>query len=173
MARTLAGRFPDRMTADRAVVALEKAGFDPSQIGLISREQPPADPPLGTRLAKSTLGAIIGGLVGGTLGAIAGLIILAFALNLGHAAVGGIIAISVCGGVIGWVIGGITHMGAPIEEAEYQRERVEGGRMLLTLNAEGREAEARQIMRAAGAEGFQRPEREVNAQHFSPPAQEA
>lgn len=158
MARTIGGLFPDRMTAERAMVALQNAGFDPDQMGLVSRETPLRDPPLREKAMKSTVGAVIGSLIGGTVGAIIAIIISSIAFGTSHSIVGGITAASVAGGIIGWLLGGLATRGVPVEEAEYRQERVESGRMMLTVNGAGRDAEAQRIMRENGAEGFQRPQ---------------
>ncbi len=49
-------------------------------------------------------------------------------------------------GTIGWLIGGLLYPGEPVEEREYYRERAELGKAVVTVDARGRELEARQIM---------------------------
>lgn len=176
MARTLAGLYPDRLSAEHAMAALQRAGFDPEQMGLVLREEPLPKPPAAERAVKSTTGAVAGSAIGGTSGAAVAAIISAFIPGVGPVIAGGILAAALTGGAIGWLIGGLANLGIPIEEADYYQERVEQGQTLLTLNAAGREEEARQIMRQYGAEEFQKPGSGANtppspSSSDTPPAQ--
>ena len=148
MAGIVAGRFTDRREADRATAALRAAGFSPQNIGLIPEERENLGPPPVKSALRSTIGAIIGALVGGTVGAIIGwLISLAIA---GHTAGWTVFWVSMAGGVIGWVVGGLVGSGKPLVRGEYRREAIEQGRMTLTVEADGRVAEAKDILMRYG-----------------------
>ncbi len=148
MAEMVAGRFTDRREADRAIAALRAAGFSPGSIGLIPEERENLGPPPAESAARSTIGAGIGALIGGTVGAIIGwLISLAIA---GHTAGWTVFWVSMAGGVIGWVVGGLVGSGKPLVRGEYRREAIQQGRMTLTVEAEGRAMEAKDILMRYG-----------------------
>jgi hypothetical protein len=156
MARTVAGLFADRASAEQAMAVLRAEGFDSTRMGLVAREQPPPITPEPRRAISSTAGAIGGSLILGTLAALlawgAGAAIPGLAGNYTYAVVG----VSLVGGMIGWLVGGLLFAGRPIEEAEYIRERVEQGSVLLTLDARGREDDALRVLQLNGARAVQR-----------------
>ncbi len=159
MARAVAGLFPTRPAAEGAIVALKNAGFDESKISVVmqdQKEQGEVTHEHGTHTVDAAVG---GGLVGGTAGALlaaTGAIAISSVVlpGIGGILAGGIIA-SVLGGTAGWLVGGLLGLGIPKEEAEYYQTRVQGGDALVTVDAGGRDAEARQILLASGAEDLQ------------------
>lgn len=68
---------------------------------------------------------------------------------------GGILATSLAGGALGWLVGGLAGLGIPKDEAEYYENRVQEGSALVTVDAEGRDAEARQILLRDSAENLE------------------
>ncbi len=148
MAGIVAGRFTDRREADRATAALRAAGFSPEAIGVIPEERENLGPPPVESATRSTIGAVIGSLIIGTVGAIIGwLLSLAVA---GHTAGWTVFWVSMAGGVIGWVVGGLVGSGKPLVHGEYRREAIQQGRMTLTVQADGRTMEAKDILMRYG-----------------------
>ncbi len=86
-------------------------------------------------------GIVSGGIVGGLLGAAVALLIP----GIGPAVAGGILAATLGGAAIGAVTGGIlgvfAHMGIPEHEAHLYRRELEAGRVLVTVQADGEQAQ--------------------------------
>jgi hypothetical protein len=155
---TVVGVFTTRANAENAISDLHTRGFTDQQIGFITRDHnaavdqtsatEEAEVPTGERAA---VGAASGGVVGGILGAAASLLIP----GLGPAIAGGILAATLGGIAIGAATGGIigtlTHVGVPEEEANYYQKEFEAGRTLVTVDAPGRQQEAIDTMRRNGA----------------------
>ncbi len=151
---TVVGVFTTRANAENAISDLHTRGFTEEQIGFIARDtNSPAgttdtEVPTGERAA---VGAASGGVVGGLLGAAASLLIPGF----GPAIAGGILAATLggiaIGAATGGVIGALTHAGVPEEDAHYYQGEFEAGRILVTVDAPGRQQEAIDTMRRNGA----------------------
>jgi hypothetical protein len=146
MARTVAGLFPDRRAAEAAQAELEVAGFTSRDISLITREHEATPQATPERTAKSLFGSIIGSLIVGTLGAVVAWALSVLFSTLPTGRTFSVILVACVGGTIGWLIGGLLYPGEPVEEREYYRERAELGKAVVTVDARGRELEARQIM---------------------------
>ena len=154
---TLVAVFNTREAANHAVDELQRAGFTRDQISVVAQD---AD---GKARAQKTdgedtyagEGAAIGAATGAGVGALVSLGMtfgvipfigpvlavgpLAAALI---SAVGGAAAASLTGALIGW--------GIPEEDAKYYESEVKAGRYLVTLHAEGRNADAWTILRRHG-----------------------
>jgi hypothetical protein len=153
---TVVGVFDNDDQAKRAIDALKRAGFRDDQIGFIRRRadgspggtDADTGTDTGTRVASGVVG---GGVLGGILGAAASLLIP----GLGPAIAGGILAATLGGAAIGaaagGIIGALTDVGVPEEEARYYQGEFEAGRVIVTVRADGREQEARGILRQHGA----------------------
>lgn len=151
MAHMLAGQFPDRMSAERARTALYAGGFDPQRVSLVSQERVEGVPPPQQKAARSLTGSLLGILVGAIVGALTAWLTSTLVQRVASTTTAGVIVCAIIGGAIGWFLGGIAGSRQPIEEGEYRQERVELGRMLLTLDPDDREAEARDILLRFGA----------------------
>jgi len=150
------GVFTDRTQAERAIQELERAGFSEKQIGFIrrdggtDRDRPGKTDDKGASVAT---GAVSGGVLGGILGAAASLLIPGF----GPAIAGGILAATLGGVAIGaaagGIIGALTKMGVPEEEARYYQGELEAGRMLVTVRTADpqEQRKAMDILRQHGA----------------------
>jgi hypothetical protein len=155
MARTIAGQFPERRMAERAIAELRAAGFDPNRMSIVETEREESGPPPGEAVKRFTGGSVLGIVIGAVVGAIVGLIVAALVAASGRWTLVAVVVCAAAGACIGWLIVGLGASGVPIEEAEYRRERMEQGRVLLTMNAQGRDAEARDIVRRSGARGVE------------------
>jgi uncharacterized protein (TIGR02271 family) len=157
------GVFEDRSDAERAVNELRRAGFRDDQIGFAGHGEAPegseswqtAGP--GEAGEGAAKGAVGGGILGGILGALAtGLI-----PGIGPVIAGGLLAGILGGAAVGAVGGGVLgalvgSLGVPEEEAEYYDSEFRGGRTLVTVKADGRDREARDILHRLGAYDVER-----------------
>jgi hypothetical protein len=154
MARSIAGLFPDRTSAEQAIVDLKNAGFDPSKIGIVMRDRNEARDVAAAQGTHSTEGAVAGGIIGGSLGAILVAVGALAIPGIGPIISGGVLA-TLVGGAAGWLVGGLAGLGIPEDEARYYEEQVGQGKALVTVDAQGRDDEARQILLSDGAENLQ------------------
>lgn len=96
-------------------------------------------------------GVVGGGVIGGILGAAAALLIP----GLGPAIAGGILTAVLGGAAIGAVAGGLigalTNMGVPEDEAHFYQDELRAGRTLVTVQAGDHYDEALAILRRNGA----------------------
>lgn len=152
MARPVVGVFTDRMSAEQAITDLKQAGFDPGKMGLLmqNREE-------GKQAAKDTGvnaagGAVTGGVIGGALGAILAATGAFVIPGIGPFVSAGILATAITGGAVGAIAGGLVGMGIPRQEAEYYETKVRGGDILVTVDPQGQDMEAREILLRNGAE---------------------
>ncbi len=153
---TVVGIFPTRPQAESAINELHRLGFTEQQIGYVVRDaQGHAQgnvTPDETRTAHGAIGgAVSGGVLGGIIGAASSLLIPGF----GPAIAGGILAATLGGAAIGAaagsLIGALTQMGVPEEEARYYQNEFEAGRILVTVYAPGHQREVVDILRRNGA----------------------
>jgi len=155
MARSIAGLFEDRTQAEQAVEDLKAVGFSQDRIGIVMQDKQQTRAVNEAHGTHSTESAIGGSLIGGTAGALLGATGALVIPGIGPFISGGILATSLVGGAAGWLVGGLTGLGIPKEEAEYYEGRVQQGAALVTVDAAGRDAEARQILLRDGAEDLQ------------------
>lgn len=178
MARSIVGLFADRTAAERAIVDLKSAGFDPAQMGIVMRDREEARQTAEDEGVGSTAGAVTGELIGGAGGAMLAATGALVVPGIGPFIAGGILASALVGGVAGWLIGGLVGLGVPEAEARYYQSRVEGGSVLLTLATPYHAQEAWEIMRRNGAEdlhakGFgEAPGQEIGRVYAEPPRDE-
>jgi uncharacterized protein (TIGR02271 family) len=146
---TVVGVFDNRDQADRAVEELRRMGFRDDQIGYAMRGGD-------NTVAESTgnaagEGLATGAVIGGLVGAAAALLIP----GIGPVVAGGVLA-SVLGGAAvgaaaGGILGALVGMGIPEDEATYYEGEFQAGRILVTVKADTRAAEAREVLRRFGA----------------------
>ncbi len=154
MARAIAGLFNDRAAAEQAINDLKSAGFDGSRIGVVMQDKQQTKEFAQEHGTQSTETAVGGSIIGGTAGALLAATGALVIPGVGPFITGGILA-SLIGGAAGWLVGGLVGLGIPKEEAQYYEDRVQGGSTLVTVDAQGRDAEARQILLRDGAEDLQ------------------
>jgi hypothetical protein len=157
------GVFADHAGATAAVDEQRAAGFSTEQIGLAVRVVAEAEdvealdesPPEGDEGAAASV--LTGGVIGGLLGAA----VTAMIPGIGPILAGGLLAgigtgVAV-GAVAGGFLGGLTGLGIPEEEAHYYDREFRLGRAVVTVQAGGRAAEVREILRRHGAYDFADP----------------
>ena len=108
-------------------------------------------PAMENKTEATAAGVVGGGVIGGILGAAAALLIP----GLGPAIAGGILTAILGGAAIGAVAGGLigalTKMGVPEEEARFYQDELQAGRTLVTVQTRDRYDEALEILRHNGA----------------------
>lgn len=143
------GVFPELAQARSAIEELRRAGFNDNEIGFLTRASTtePADENE-TRVAADAVG---GGLIGGALGALASLLIPGF----GPAIAGGILVATLSGAALGaaagGIIGSLTDIGVPEEEARFYQKELEAGRPIVTVKSVSGHDEAVEILHRNGA----------------------
>lgn len=152
MARPVVGVFTDRMSAEQAITDLKDAGFDPGRMGLLMQNREEGKQAASDTGVKATGGAVTGGVVGGALGAILAATGAFVIPGIGPFVSAGILATAIAGGAVGAIAGGLVGLGIPRPEAEYYENRVRAGGILVTVEPQGRDAEAREILLRDGAE---------------------
>jgi len=148
MARTVSKLFDSYSQAQRAVAALEQAGFSSSEVSLVSRyrdENTLADDASGT-----TKGATAGAVLGGGTGLLAALGVIAIP-GIGPLVAAGVLATTLVGAaggsLVGGLIGALTDYGISEEDAQLYSEAVRRGSSLVTVRAdEARASKAEAIL---------------------------
>lgn len=148
MPQAVQGKFPDRRSAERAVIDLRSAGFDTAQMQIGSLERPPRKPLRITATRRSISGAAITSLILGSIGAIIAWIAAQALIGRSTYAV---ITVMMVAGMIGWLAGGLYFSQVPYEEGYFDKERYEQGQTLLAVAAPGREQAASQVLARNGA----------------------
>lgn len=144
MAGTVSARFTERRAATRATAALRAAGFSPEDIELIPEGRANLGPPPAESAVRALIGGIIGAIIGG---AVAAIIALVISLIVAPHTVGiTVLWVALVGVGIGFVIGALAGSGRSLVGGEYRREAIRQGRTTLTVRADGREMEAKDIL---------------------------
>jgi hypothetical protein len=152
---TVIGIFHDRARAERAVEELRRAGFRQNQIGVVVRDE---EPPTGltvqgdVRAEKgAATGAVAGGILGSLLGAATAVLVPGFGPVLAAGILAGVLGGGTIGITTGGLIGALVALGIPEEEAHHYERAFHSGHALVTVQTEGRSAEAVALLRRQGA----------------------
>jgi hypothetical protein len=152
---TVIGIFPDRGQAERAVEELRRSGFRRDQIGVVVRDE---QPPTGltvegdVRAEKgAATGAVAGGILGSLLGAATAVLLPGFGPVLAVGILAGVLGGGTIGITTGGLIGALVALGIPEDEAQHYERAFHGGHALVTVQTEGRSAEAVALLRRQGA----------------------
>jgi hypothetical protein len=162
---TVIGIFHNQTQAERAIEELRRSGFRMDQIGVVVRDEPL---PAGLTVegdVRAEKGAATGAVAGGILGSLLGAATAVLLPGLGPVLALGILAGVLGGGTIGittgGLIGALVALGVPEEEAHHYERAFHAGHALVTVQTEGRSAEAVTVLRRQGAE-------EVDLEHKAP-----
>lgn len=146
------GVFESKARAEQAIADLKGAGFDEDKIGLVYKNEKGetvTDGAAGDTYAEE--GAVAGAAVGagamalGSLAVTFGVIpVIGPILAVGPLAAALISAGA--GAAAGGIAGALVGWGIPEEDAEYYQNEVQNGRYLVTVEANGRALEARDIL---------------------------
>ena len=150
MTRTISRLYDSYGQAQRAVEALEQAGFSSSEVSLISRYRD--DNTLADDASGTATGATAGAVVGGGTGLLAALGVIAIP-GIGPLVAAGVLATTLVGAaggsVIGGLIGALTDYGVSEEDAHVYSEAVRRGSSLVTVRTDDdRAAKADAILNA-------------------------
>lgn len=149
------GVFEDHAAAERAVDELRRAGFSPDQIGVIVRHTDRAAEPQVEADTEPETGAAVGAVTGGVLGSLLGVAVALAIPGVGTALAAGILAGLLGGATLGittgGLIGALVGLGLSEEEAQHYESEFHAGRTLVTVQADGRHAEAAAILSRCGA----------------------
>ena len=156
--KTVAGLFKYERDADLAVRALERAGFNENNYGVIApntvvqKVNWKEDAKEGTIETDHKLGTAGGAAVGGLTGLLAGLTALTIP-GIGPVLAAGMIAASTgFGATAGGLLGSLTSASITEEEVETYAEAIKRGGILVVAQVEDRfEVEVKSIMKEAGA----------------------
>jgi uncharacterized protein (TIGR02271 family) len=156
---TVVGLFDHQTEAEAAINALKAAGYPERDIGVAMRDrasQGELAEGTGTQAAEGAAsGAVGGGVVGGVIGLLGGLgalVIPGLGPIFAAGWLGSTLAGAGIGAAAGGIIGGLVGLGVPEDEARHFEQGVKEGRVLVTVKAEGRAAEAAEILRRHGAD---------------------
>ncbi|MBY0456301.1 MAG: hypothetical protein K2V38_03080, partial [Gemmataceae bacterium] len=146
------GVFETKARAEQAIADLKAAGFDEDKIGMVYRNA--EGETVKTGASEDTYaeeGAVAGAAVGAGAMALGSLAVsLGVIPVIGPVLAVGPLAAALISGAAGAAAGGITGAligwGIPEEDAEYYQAEVQNGRFLVTVEANGRAAEARDIL---------------------------
>ena len=150
---TVVGLFADQPAAERGIQALKTAGFTEQQIGVAVRDrqqQQEITEGTGTKAAEgAAAGAMGGGMVGGVIGLLAGVGALVIP-GVGAIIAAGTLASALTGAGIGaaagGLIGALAGMGVPDEDAKHFERGFHEGGVLVTVEAGGDAARAREAL---------------------------
>jgi hypothetical protein len=152
---TVVAVFQTRAAAEEAILELQRAGFADHAIGMVARDERGeviTERP-GETMAEEGLAA--GAVVGAGAGALVGLGVLAGTIPIvGHVlaigTLGTILLNAAAGAAVVGLVGALVGLGIPEDDAHYYESEVRGGRYLVSVAADSREAEAWAILRRAG-----------------------
>ena len=137
MTRTVSKLYDTYSQAQRAVEALEQAGFSSSEVSLISRYRD--DNTLADEASGTTTGATAGAVVGGGTGLLAALGVIAIP-GIGPLVAAGVLATTLVGAaggsVVGGLIGALTDFGVSEDDAHVYSEAVRRGSSLVTVRTD-------------------------------------
>ena len=137
MTRTVSKLYDSYSQAQRAVEALEQAGFSSSEVSLISRYRD--DNTLADDASGTTTGATAGAVVGGGTGLLAALGVIAIP-GIGPLVAAGVLATTLVGAaggsVVGGLIGALTDFGVSEDDAHVYSEAVRRGSSLVTVRTD-------------------------------------
>ena len=152
MTRTVTHLFDDYAQAQRAVTALEQAGFSSSEVSLVSRYRRDgslADDAVDDSSGAAT-GATLGGLAGAGTGLLAALGMIAIP-GIGPLVAAGVLATTLAGAAAGTLTGGLigalVDYGVSEDDAHLYSEGVRRGSSLVSVRTDdARAAKAEQIL---------------------------
>jgi hypothetical protein len=141
MTRTVSRLYDSYSQAQRAVDALEKAGFTSSEVSLVSRYRD--DDTLADDASGAATGATAGAVAGGTAGLLAALGVIAIP-GIGPLVAAGVLATTLAGaaggGAVGGLLGALTDYGVSEEDAHVYSEGVRRGSSLVTVRTDDNRA---------------------------------
>ena len=160
--QTTVGIFEHPEQARDALVALREAGFPADAISILTPEREETGIRVevpGTAAGRdASAGALIGGLLGsavGWLGALGALAIPGIGPVVGAGALVAMLGGTAVGASVGALGGALVALGVREEVAAWYEQELGRGGSLVAVEANGRHAEARNLLRRTGAYDFE------------------
>lgn len=156
MTKSIVGLFDRTLPAEDAIQELQKAGFDRDDISLLTKEEPGKEADAEGKDASGVVaGAGAGAVIGGVAGLAAGLGALAIP-GIGPVVAAGPLAVAIgsasVGAAAGGVIGALTGMNIPENDAHYYAEGIRRGGALVVVRTDDEHAgRAVDILNSQGA----------------------
>jgi len=152
---TVIGVFQTRAAAEVAILELQRAGFPDNAIGMVARNEKGEMVTEKTGQTMAEEGLAAGAVVGAGAGALVGLGVLAGTIPvigpvMAVGTLGTILLNAAAGAAVVGLVGALVGLGIPEEDAKFYESEVRGGRFLVTVDADTREAEAWAILRRTG-----------------------
>lgn len=157
------GAFADATQAQKAVAALQQAGYRNDQIGIVSRHSVEGTPFSGSdepQRGRVQEGAVAGMAVGAGLSAVCGGMLWGVSAlsgvvpGIGPVVVGGTLAIlgsaAAAGAMAARLGGALKGLGVTEDDAKFYESELKAGRTIITVQGANSE-DAQQILRAHGA----------------------
>lgn len=155
---TVIGVFRDVKSAEEAVRALRKNGFEENEISIIAKDdkgRAKQDMEVGGEMGMGQENIADGTAWGGALGGVAGLLAGVGALaipGIGPIVAAGPLAGALSGAVTGGVAGGLIDLGIPEERGrQYEEELKQGGILAVVETSDDKVNDASAILRRNGA----------------------
>ncbi len=154
------GIYPDRTTVLEAISSLQKAGYRPADIAVLSAENQGSKDFAHEKSSKAPEGAAVGAAAGAVVGAALGWLVatrvVAFPGLEPLAAVGPVfaaLAAAGCGGALGWLIGLFLGLSMPEYVAKRYAGRMGRGGILVSVHCDSPEwrQRARKSLKDTGA----------------------
>jgi hypothetical protein len=152
---TVVGVFNSPSQARKAFEELRQAGFTNEHLGVVGRDADVRKEVTGTSEGKAAAGAATGAAAGAGIGLLWGLGVAANLIPaIGPVIAGGtfaaLAASAATGAATAGIAGALIGWGIPEEHAGYYEKEVKAGRILLTVNADGRPESAEKIINRCG-----------------------
>lgn len=156
MSKTVVGVFGRFLLAEDALKELQRAGFPQNEVSIVAADQPEQS---GDPTAEGGSDAAAGARAGAAIGGIAGLVLGVGALaipGIGPLVAAGPIAAALgslgIGAAAGGLIGALTGMNIPEDDAGYYAEAVrQGGALVIVKTDEAGADAARDVLTRSGA----------------------
>jgi hypothetical protein len=154
------GIYPDRITVSDAVSVLQKAGYRPADISVLSSENPGSKDFAHEKYNRALEGAAAGAVMGAVVGAALGWVIATQTVTITGAepliAAGPLLAMLIGAGAIGalgWIFGALTGMTKTKYVAQRYAGRIRRGGILLSVHCDSQEwcDRAKKILKDTGA----------------------
>jgi len=154
---TVVGIFDRREDAEHAIDELHRIGFREDQIGFAWRDGDARDVDAthvdtGSHAGEGAVGGMLAGAgIGGLVAAAASMLIPGFGPILAGGILATVLGGAAVGAAAGGILGALVGMGVPEEEAHYYETEFNDGRILVTVKADSRFDEARDVLYRNGA----------------------
>jgi hypothetical protein len=150
--RTVVALFARREDAHQAITRLIESGIRPEHIGYL---EPVDERELKNPGKGAAEGIALGATSGAVIGGVVAAAVVALVPGVGPALIGGAllpVALGVVGGAAtGGVAGGLFGVDLSTEDEPYFMQEVQSGRILVSAEVEGEEAEVKRLLSKSGA----------------------